>query len=91
MHKAILSLIYGAGLRISEYVQLQLVDIDSPHMRIWVRNGKGEKDRITLLSNNLLALLRAYYRIYRPKSKASVNSNTTLQTLRHSSSKTTKI
>jgi integrase/recombinase XerD len=62
-----LSLIYGAGLRISECVQMQLVDIDSAHMRIWVRNGKGKKDRITLLSNDLLVLLRAYYRIYRPK------------------------
>ena len=66
-HKAILSLIYGAGLRISECVQMQLVDIDSAHMRIWVRNGKGKKDRITLLSNDLLTLLRDYYRIYRPK------------------------
>jgi integrase/recombinase XerD len=66
-HKAMLSLIYGAGLRISECVQMQLVDIDSAHMRIWVRNGKGKKDRITLLSNDLLVLLRDYYKIYRPK------------------------
>ena len=66
-HKAILSLIYGAGLRISECVQMKIMDIDSAHMRIWVRNGKGKKDRITLLSHDLLDLLRNYYKIYRPK------------------------
>jgi len=36
-------------------------------MRIWVRNAKGKKDRVTLLSNELLKLLRNYYKIYRPK------------------------
>lgn len=66
-HKAILSLIYGAGLRISECIQMQIVDIDSANMRIWVRNGKGKKDRITLLSQDLLILLRDYYKVYRPK------------------------
>ncbi|WP_340201646.1 tyrosine-type recombinase/integrase [Ascidiimonas sp. W6] len=66
-HKAILSLIYGAGLRISECIQMKLIDIDSAHMRIWVRNGKGKKDRISLLSLDLLQLLRDYYRVYRPK------------------------
>jgi integrase/recombinase XerD len=66
-HKAILSLIYGAGLRISECIQMQITDIDSTNMRIWVRNGKGKKDRITLLSQDLLVLLRDYYKVYRPK------------------------
>lgn len=66
-HKAILTLIYSAGLRISECINLQIQDIDSDTMRIWVRNGKGQKDRITLLSVDALFLLRNYYKHYTPK------------------------
>jgi len=66
-HKTILSVIYGCGLRISECVNLKIEDIDSSHMRVWVRNAKGKKDRITLLSPSLLEQLRAYYKIYKPK------------------------
>lgn len=66
-HRAILSLIYSGGLRISECINLHLTDIDSSAMRIWVRNAKGKKDRITLLSPKVLKLLRNYYLIYRPK------------------------
>jgi len=66
-HRAILSTIYSAGLRISEAINLQIVDIDSPNQRIWVRGGKGKKDRSTLLSNYLLTLLRNYYKKHRPK------------------------
>ncbi len=66
-HKAILSVIYGCGLRISECINLKNEDIDSSNMRVWVRNAKGKKDRITLLSSSLLELLRDYYRIYKPK------------------------
>lgn len=66
-HKTILSTIYGCGLRISECINLKIEDIDSSNMRVWVRNAKGKKDRITLLSPSLLEQLRAYYKIYRPK------------------------
>jgi len=66
-HRAMLTLIYSAGLRISELINLKIKDIDSENMRIWVRNGKGKKDRITLLSAVALGLLRKYYRAYRPK------------------------
>ncbi|GAA3592667.1 tyrosine-type recombinase/integrase [Flavivirga amylovorans] len=66
-HKAILSIIYGAGLRISECVHLKVADIDSAQMRIIVRQGKGKKDRYSLLSKKLLALLRSYYKVYTPK------------------------
>ncbi len=66
-HKTILSVIYGAGLRISECISLKITDIDSSNMRIWVRNAKGKKDRITLLSNDLLQLMRDYFRVYKPK------------------------
>ena len=66
-HKTILSIIYGCGLRISESVNLKIEDIDSSNMRVWVRNAKGQKDRITLLSPSLLQQLREYYTLYRPK------------------------
>ena len=66
-HKAILTTIYAAGLRMGELLNLQLKDIDSTHMRIWVREGKGVKDRMTVLSPILLKLLRLYYRSCRPQ------------------------
>ncbi|TXG36718.1 tyrosine-type recombinase/integrase [Seonamhaeicola maritimus] len=66
-HKTILSVIYGCGLRISECINLKIEDIDSSNMRVWVRNAKGKKDRITLLSPSLLEQLRAYYKVYKPK------------------------
>jgi len=65
-HKAILTCIYSAGLRISEVINLKISDIDSANMRIWVRDAKGSKDRITLLSNNLLKLLRVYFPKHKP-------------------------
>lgn len=67
-HKAILTTIYSAGLRMSEVLQLKLHDIDSANGRIWIRSGKGGKDRMTLLSPLLLTLLREYFKAYRPKS-----------------------
>ncbi|MCK4261344.1 MAG: site-specific integrase [Halanaerobiales bacterium] len=65
-HKAIFMTIYGAGLRISEIVNLTVEDIDSNNMQIRVQQGKGKKDRYTLLSQTNLDLLRDYWKIYRP-------------------------
>lgn len=66
-HKTMLTTIYSAGLRMGELLNLRIGDIDSDRMRIWIREGKGCKDRLTTLSPHLLELLRAYYRHYRPK------------------------
>lgn len=66
-HKAMLTTLYSAGLRMGELLALKPSDIDAQHMRIWVREGKGCKDRLTTLSHQLLDLLRAYYRIHKPK------------------------
>jgi len=66
-HKVILLTIYSAGLRVGELLNLKIGDIDSKHMRIWVRQGKGNKDRATTLSSQLLPLLRKYYVQYQPK------------------------
>lgn len=66
-HKCILSLIYSAGLRVGELINLKIQDIDSGRMMVRVEGGKGRKDRYTLLSKNLLKELRIYYRSYKPK------------------------
>jgi integrase/recombinase XerD len=61
-HKAILSTIYSAGLRISEVLDLRISDIMSKEMKIRVRNGKRNKERYTLLSQKNLELLRVYWK-----------------------------
>jgi site-specific recombinase XerD len=66
-HKCILYLIYSAGIRLGEAVNLRITDIDSKRKMIIIRNGKGKKDRYSLLSDTLLELLRKYYRVYKPK------------------------
>lgn len=65
-HRTILSTIYGAGLRISEAAKLRVTDIDSKNMQIIIREGKGKKDRYSLLSQNNLDLLREYWKRYKP-------------------------
>lgn len=65
-HKCILMALYSGGLRRSELIKLEVTDIDSDRMLIRIRNSKGNKDRYTLLSNQLLVMLREYYRIYQP-------------------------
>lgn len=65
-HKAILSITYSAGLRISEVVGLKVSDIDSRRMLIRINQGKGKKDRYSLLAQSTLELLREYYKKYRP-------------------------
>jgi integrase/recombinase XerD len=66
-HKAILATIYSAGLRLSEVVNLRIADIDSERNLIYVRSGKGKKDRTTILSRELLIILRQYYKEFNPK------------------------
>lgn len=66
-HSAILMAAYGAGLRLNEICHLRVADIDSDRMTIRVEQGKGAKDRYTLLSPRLLAELRRYWMYYRPK------------------------
>lgn len=65
--RLVLKVIYSAGLRLSELAALRIDDIDSANMRIRVRNGKGYKERYTLLSKPLLEELRTYYKLYRPQ------------------------
>ena len=66
-HRAILVTTYSAGLRISETLQLKKSDIDSDRMRIRVDEGKGKKDRYSILSLLNLTLLREYYKEKQPE------------------------
>jgi site-specific recombinase XerD len=65
--RALLMTVSGGGLRVSEVVQLQLLDIHAERLLLRVNQGKGHKDRYTLLSPRLLEELRAYWRQYRPR------------------------
>jgi integrase/recombinase XerD len=65
-HRVILTVCYAAGLRISEAVRLTARAIDSQRMVIRVEQGKGQKDRYVMLSPNLLAILRGYWKAARP-------------------------
>jgi site-specific recombinase XerD len=65
-HKTILSLTFSVGLRVSEVINLKIEDIDSKRMIIHIKNAKGRKDRIVPLSQNILQLLREYYKEYKP-------------------------
>ena len=67
-HKAMLMITYDAGLRVSETANLLVSDIDSSRMSIFVRQGKGQRDRYSLLSQANLLVLREYWRQYRPSS-----------------------
>ena len=65
--RAVLMLAYGAGLRVSEICHLRIQDIDSEQMSLRVEQGKGAKDRYTLLSPRLLTELRQYWKHDRPR------------------------
>jgi len=65
-HKTILLTTYSSGLRISETLNLRISDIDSKNMLIRVNHGKGNKDRLTVLSVENLKMLRLYWKLYRP-------------------------
>lgn len=65
-HRAILMTVYSAGLRVGEVTRLKVSDIDSERMMIRVNEGKGLKDRYTLLGERNLKILRLYYKEYRP-------------------------
>ena len=66
-HRAILTTCYASGLRISEAVRLTVSAIDSERMVLRITKGKGQKDRYVMLSPKLLAVLRAWWKVERPR------------------------
>jgi site-specific recombinase XerD len=65
--RSVMALAYGAGLRVSEICHLRVCHIDSTQMSIRVEQGKGNKDRYTILSPRLLHELRCYWQSCRPR------------------------
>jgi site-specific recombinase XerD len=66
-HRAILTACYAAGLRISEAIALTVSAIDSERMVLRITKGKGQKDRYVMLSPKLLAILRSWWKVQRPR------------------------
>jgi integrase/recombinase XerD len=66
-HKAIITLAFSTGMRVSEVCNLKIADIDSTRMLIMICQAKGRKDRIVPLSQVTLATLRDYFKAYQPK------------------------
>jgi integrase/recombinase XerD len=66
-HKAIIALMYSTGMRVSEILNLKIADIDSKRMVIYLKQAKGNKDRLVMLDEKVLELLREYFKKYQPK------------------------
>lgn len=86
-HRAILTLVYSAGLRISEAVHLKVHDLDVKRGIIHIRQSKGRKDRYTVLSQTAYKLLEQYIRVEGPETwlfpGRSKNSPITARTIQH--------
>ena len=67
-HRALLSMVYGSGLRVSEVVKIQPRHIDRGRMMLFVESGKGHKDRYTILAKHTIRLLDEHWRTNRPES-----------------------
>jgi integrase/recombinase XerD len=65
-HRAVLLVIYAGGLRVSEAARLKVSDVDGERKQVFVRGGKGGKDRYTVIGEAALEALRDYWRVYRP-------------------------
>ena len=94
--RTLVTVLYAAGLRVSEACSLEVDDIDSQRMLIHVRDGKGGRDRFALLSPQLLRALRLYWRVERPeagylfpgqRSGKTLSPSTVRQTLRRAASR----
>ena len=88
-HRALIMLVYSAGLRRQEAQMIKAADIDSSRMQVRVVQGKGKKDRYTILSTKALEMLRQYYKMERPSKylfesqgkKGQILSHTTLNNI----------
>lgn len=62
VHRMMATLLYGSGLRLNECLQLRIIDVDFEYKQIFVRNGKGFKDRVTMLPENIINELKEQFR-----------------------------
>ncbi len=65
-HKAILALMYSSGMRVGEVVNLKMKDVDGSNSKIIIRQSKGKVDRVVILDDSILSLLREYFIAYQP-------------------------
>jgi integrase/recombinase XerD len=65
-HKTIITLLYSSGIRRGELINLRIRDLDFDKKIIFVRGGKGKKDRTTILADNAILVLNKYLKIYKP-------------------------
>ncbi len=65
-HRCLLMLIYSAGMRLGEALNLRVADLQPENHRIFIRAGKGKKDRCSILSEKIFAKLSEYFDLYRP-------------------------
>jgi integrase/recombinase XerD len=65
-HRAVIALLYAAGLRVGELINLQLKEIDVDRRQLIIRNGKGRKDRVVILAESFVPLFKNYYMTYLP-------------------------
>lgn len=85
-HKSIICLMYSVGLRVSEVINLKIKDIDSHNKKINIKNGKGKIDRVVMLDDSVLNLIRSYWQVYKTKTylfegaKGDVYSAKSIQT-----------
>lgn len=66
-HRALLAVTYGSGLRVSEVVRVRVSDVDRGRLMLRVEQGKGHKDRYTVLSKEALGILEELFRVHHPK------------------------
>lgn len=66
-HRVVLALLYSCGLRIGELISLELFQLDIDRRQLFVKNGKGRKDRVVILAETLLPLLSNYLTSYKPQ------------------------
>ena len=65
-HRTVLALLYSAGLRIGEVLNLKLQDIDVDRRQLYIKNAKGRKDRVVILAESFIPLYKNYYMTYKP-------------------------
>ena len=65
-HKTIITLLYSSGIRRGELINLRIKDLDFDKKIIFVRGGKGKKDRTTILADNTILVLNKYFKMYKP-------------------------
>ncbi len=64
-YKVFFFTVYALGLRLGEGIRLKIGDMDAAHMRVHIRNAKGNKDRLVPLPNKTLQTLRAFWAVHR--------------------------